>query len=124
MGPKARVATVALAAGVLGWTIEDLATGGPRYSKAFGGAHVPLLPVYAAGGAALALLAPRLRGRSLPVRALAYALATTAIEAAAGSADRAVGGPPSWDYRGRTVEPMHTLAWTGLALLAEPFVAG
>jgi hypothetical protein len=47
--------------GAGGWAIENvLFKEEPRYSALFKGEKVPFLPVYAFGGAAVMLLAPRL----------------------------------------------------------------
>jgi hypothetical protein len=117
-------AGVAAAAGVAGWVLENATSPAPRYSSVLGAeARVPFLPIYAAGGAAVALLAPRVRDRSWLVRGALYAAVLGGLEAGAGLGERAL-GRRSWDYDGATVDPAHAAAWGALALLAEPVVLG
>jgi hypothetical protein len=116
-----RLTGIALASGVAGWALEYALSGTPPYSQAFSGAHVPLLPVYAAGGLAVALLAPKISRFPWYGRATVYAGALTAVEAAAGLVDRADGNR-SWDYAGQLVDVPHALAWGALGLGAERLV--
>lgn len=117
MSRASSVLLTALASGVLGWAGESLLFG-PRYSGVFGGAKVPFLPVYAVGGATVALLAPHLANQPALVRAAAYGATLTALEAAAGYAERAE-GRMSWDYDGSPVDLKHALLWAGLGLVFE-----
>lgn len=115
--PQAVVAKTALF-GVAGWAGENLLFG-PRYSAAFGGRHVPFLPVYAAGGLTMLLAAPKLADKSLLVRALAYAAIGTTIEYAGCRLDRDVLAARSWDYKkrdGLAVSTDGCLSWTHTAL--------
>ena len=106
------IAIIALASGVAGYAIEN-AVVGPRHSRWF--PDLPFMPVYAVGGAAVALLAPELRDQSVLVKALSYGVALTAVEGAAGLADRATGGR-SWDYDGHVIDLPHALLWAGMGL--------
>jgi hypothetical protein len=77
----ARALLVGTGVGVAGWLLENLLI--KRYdSPAFRG--VPFLPIYASGGLAVALLAPRLEGLSTLERFTAYGVALSALEEAAG----------------------------------------
>jgi uncharacterized membrane protein len=115
--------------GAGGWAIENALSKEPRYSALFKGQRVPWLPVYAFGGAAVMMLAPRLREKELPcvARAAIYAVALSAIEYAGCWTDREVLGACSWDYsqehcakpsRG-CVDFKHAALWGMLGLLAE-----
>jgi hypothetical protein len=124
MTPLARAGLAALACGLAGWLLEDVLRrpGEPRrYSKAFEGRPVPFLPVYAAGGALIALFAPRLFRFSAPVRFGVYAVGLSGLELAAGALDRSAPGRASWSYglSGAVVDVPHAVAWGGLGLLAE-----
>ena len=121
-------AIAALVGGFAGWAGENAlakikapltlrAAPPTHYSKVLPG--VPLLPVYAAGGAALSLLTPAVSRAPWPLRGLAYAGALTAIEGAAGYAER-VQGRKTWDYDGKPVDMAHAALWGLLGLLAEP----
>jgi hypothetical protein len=118
---KMTLGTVALAAvgvGVAGWALEN-ALFGPRYSRVLGTKNnIPLLPVYAAGGAAVAIVAPHIQHLPWQGRALVYGSTLTAIEAAAGYAERAE-GRKSWDYDGSPVDVPHAVLWAGLGLGVE-----
>ena len=113
--------------GVVGWAGEN-ALGGPRYSQVWRGHRVPFSPVYAAGGAAVAALAPHVAGLPFPVRGAIYGAVATGIEYAACQIDRRVFKARSWDY-GRNdsvaektegcVDWKHSLLWAGLGFLAE-----
>lgn len=119
MSEHAKAQTVALAAllaGVAGWTLENIGGGSPRYSAHLPG--LPFLPVYAAGGAVVALLAPSLSGFHPLGKAMVYAGALTALEASAGYAERAM-GRQSWDYQGAPVDLPHALLWGGLGLALD-----
>lgn len=115
------------ACGVAGWLLENTVASAqgrpPRFSKAFGGATVPWLPVYAAGGVAVALAAPTLASASLPLRFVTYAAGLSALELAACVGDRRLEGGPSWHYPGGglggCVDLKHAAVWGGLALLLE-----
>jgi hypothetical protein len=105
-----RVALTALGTGVAGWMLEN-ALWGPRYSHHF--PNLPFMPVYAAGGAMIALLEPRVSHWSLPAQAITYGSTLTAVEGLAGLLERAQ-GRKSWDYGGSPVDLPHALAWTVL----------
>lgn len=127
--PLARLAVVFAASGVVGWLLENMLTpnagrASGRYSKAFGGARVPFLPVYAAGGALVALAAPAAAALPLPVRGLAYAIGLSGLELAACRLDRSLPGRPSWSYglSDACVDGPHALAWAGLGLAVEAAV--
>jgi uncharacterized membrane protein len=116
--------------GVAGWALENSLSDTPRYSQLFGGVKAPFLPVYAAGGAGVMMLAPTLKAQNLPwaVRGAIYAGAMTGVELAACYLDRGTFGAKSWDYKdggfGGCVDLKHALAWGALGLLAEQFVPG
>lgn len=115
--PQAVVAKTALF-GVAGWAGENVLFG-PRYSALFRGRHVPFLPVYAAGGLAMTLAAPRLAEKSVIVRALAYAAIGMSIEYVGCRLDRDVFAARSWDYAERDGLAASTdgcLSWTHSAL--------
>ena len=124
-----RFAATALAfgaSGFAGWAIENVLFG-PRYSNAFRGHRVPFLPVYAVGGASIALLSPVIVDLPWPARAGAYAAGLTALELAACQLDRGA-GPRTWDYGGATptgscVDVPHAFAWGALGLAAESLIA-
>lgn len=109
-----------LIAGALGWAVEAVANGKPRYSTWLGGEKLklPFLPVYGAG--ALVIDALDVRSQSLPVRAGAYAVALTGLELGACLLERSLGAA-QWSYGPSfdCIDGKHTLAWTGLALLTE-----
>lgn len=118
-----RTLGVALAAavvgGVAGWVLENLVAG-PRYSHLLGGQEggVPFLPIYAAGATAVVLGAPHLSELPVFARFGVYAAGLTGLEYAACKVERAE-GQQSWDYEGSCVDVPHSLAWGGLALVAE-----
>lgn len=114
MNTLSRVAFTALATGVGGWALEN-ALFGPRESHHFPG--VPFMPVYAAGGAVIALLEPRVSQMNLLTQALIYGGTLTAIEGAAGVLERA-DGRRSWDYDGSPIDLGHAAAWAVLGTLA------
>lgn len=109
------VLLAALGAGVAGWAIENAFFGRRRSYHA---PNLPFMPVYAVGGAAVALLVPHLKNASAPERAVVYGLTLTAIEGTAGALERAE-GRRSWDYDGSPIDAPHALAWTGLGLVLE-----
>lgn len=108
-----KVVATALFTGVAGWVLEN-ALFGPRYSYHF--PKLPFMPVYAVGGAAIALLEPRVSHWSLPAQALVYGGTLTAIEGIAGLLERAE-GRRSWDYEGSPIDAPHAIAWTLLGTL-------
>ncbi len=113
-----------IGAGFAGWVLENAADG-PRYSHVFGnGSRAPFLPVYAAGGAMLALLVPAVEDQPRLVRYAIYGAALTALEGAAGLAERKLGQPISWSYGSDAapIDASHAFAWTALAALAEPLL--
>ena len=114
------VALAALGAGFAGWLIENAAQGKPRYSRL--APSTPLLPVYAAGGALVALIAPSLSGRTLSEKMLVYGVMLTTLEGAAGMIER-MDGRESWDYHGSVVDPPHALAWALLGTLLGEIVS-
>lgn len=115
MNAAEKVALAAAGSGVGGWLLEN-AIFGRRYSANLPG--VPFLPVYAAGGAAVALLEPYVRSENILTRALVYGATLTVIEGVSGLADRAR-GRRTWDYGGEVIDIPHALAWTALALGLE-----
>jgi hypothetical protein len=113
----ARVAAVAGAVGAGGWLVENLLI--KRYDAVDG---IPLLPVYAAGGAVIALASPHLRGRTMVERFVFYAILLSALEAVAGELDSAM-GRQSWDYGGGArIDVPHALAWGACGLLIDAFL--
>ena len=114
----------ALVSGTVGWAAEN-ALYGHDQGRVRENAYLkglPFLPVYAAGGGALALMTPALRKQPWPVRGLAYAGALTAIEAGAGALDKQA-GRQSWDYGGGSrVDLTHAALWGALGLLVEPLL--
>lgn len=123
MNKIAKVVLVAVGAGLAGWALENawakLHGDPPRYSRVPGVGGLPFLPVYAAGGAAVALAQPFLTRRPLPVKALAYGTGLTALELAAATAERSA-GRASWAYEdGAPVSVGHSLTWAGMALLLD-----
>lgn len=118
--------------GVAGWGIENMLFG-PRYSALFKGAHVPFLPIYAAGGATVLAIAPTLKAQGLPwiARGAAYAGILTALEWTGCQLDRKSLGAHSWDYGDGDDAPAegcidvkHAIAWGVLGLLVEGFQGG
>lgn len=119
-------ATALLAGGACaGWVLENAYTssihGDPlRYSKMFGGARVPLLPVYGVGLLAAVSLAPVVRSLPWYAQLATFVGALSAVELGAGALDSALGGKPSWEYPdGSHVDPPHALTWGCLALAAR-----
>ena len=104
--------------GIAGWTIENVKRG-PTFSKAFNGAKVPFLPVYAVGGAAVLLLLPTVAPLPIWQRFIIYGAVATAVEATAGFVDRLDGDIPSWDYDGSIVDLRYSALWAVGALLVE-----
>jgi hypothetical protein len=119
-----------LLGGALGWAVEAVCFPEPRYSKAFGGDHVPFLPVYAAGGAAIAAVSPYLENRSFLERAVVYGAGITALELGACALDRSLPGEPRWNYSPEgthqnllgCVDFKHSAAFTVMSLLFEKAV--
>lgn len=108
-----------LGTGVAGWVLEN-ALFGQRYSVLL--PHVPFLPVYAVGGAAISLLEPRIQNMHPAARFLIYAGALTAVEGTAGWLDRA-NGHLSWTYEnGSSIDLKHAIAWGFLGLLTEAVI--
>lgn len=135
-------AVVAKAAlfGVAGWVAENLLHE-RYYSPVFRGYRVPFLPVYAAGGLGVLIIAPHLRSKPLLIRGLVYAGLATAIEYAGCQLDRTMfkhadagrrSGDQgrSWDYgdvdglatsTDGCLNWKHTALWGALGLVAEKF---
>jgi uncharacterized membrane protein len=122
------IAVKALAFGVAGWALENVLFG-ERYSAVWSGAKVPFLPVYAFGGAAIALAAPHLKASNVPMaaRAALYAGALSGIEYAGCQIDRRTFKACSWDYSNQLckvpaegcVDLEHAGLWGVLGLLVE-----
>lgn len=123
MTPLARIALIATGAGFAGWALENVAAAAqnepPRYSHHF--PRLPFLPIYAAGGALVAVLAPRLRDVSTAGRIVVYGVALTGLEAVSGHLERRA-GRKSWDYGGAVIDIPHTILWAALALAGEQAV--
>ena len=110
--------------GIAGFALEA-AYDGPKYSPVFSGAKIPILPVYAAGGALILLAAPHLAMIPLLARGLVYAGLLTGLELVGCKLNRAA-GHCSWDYAemdcatdGGCIDAPHALAWGVLGLLVE-----
>lgn len=118
-----RVVAGALLGGVAGWLIEGVSRGHVQFSPAFSGAPIPFIPTYAAGGALLAYLAPKIEDVPWPARAAVYAAGFSAVEYGACKIDRAFGNN-TWGYgpENSCVDLEHTLAWAALGLLGEQVV--
>lgn len=117
---KASVAVPAFVAfGFAGWLLENVYREKPAFSKAFGGAKVPFLPVYAIGGLSVLLLSEKIKDYEAWQRFIIYAAATTGVEFVAGQIDRMDGKKPSWDYDGAVVNLGYSLMWAGAALAIE-----
>jgi uncharacterized membrane protein len=121
--------------GVVGWGLENAlasAEDAPaRYSAAFGGKHIPFLPVYAAGGATVLALAPTLKAQNLPwfVRGAIYSGVLTGVEFLGCQLDRHRMGARSWDYGKDApaegcIDLKHAVMWGALGLIAEQFATG
>lgn len=123
LSPLARIAIIAAGAGFAGWALENVSAAAqnepPRYSYHF--PRLPFLPIYAAGGALVALLEPRLRNVSTAGRVVVYGATLTALEAVSGHLERRA-GRKSWDYNGAVVDIPHTLLWVALGLAGEQAV--
>jgi hypothetical protein len=117
-----KIAAVALASGAAGWAIENVGSEPPRYSQVLGGskARIPLLPVYAAGGALVAILEPSIREEPWLLRFLVYGATLAALEGVSGIADQELHGRAAWSYDGAPVDLTHAAAWAALAAAAEP----
>lgn len=81
-------------AGVAGWMIENSLSDERRYSKVFGGRRVPFLPVWGAGGAAVASLA------GTGTIHTGIALTPANLDAAAGAAGF---GGNAWQFGGASI---------------------
>lgn len=115
-----------LAYSFAGWLLESVPRASPssRYpprARLWGGAPLPLLPVYGVGGLVAQQLAPRLKGQSLAVRFVSYAAALTAVELVACGASEALWGERAWSYNG-CVDPAHSAWWGILGLAVESLV--
>ena len=115
----AKLALVAAGAGVAGWVIENTVAP-PRNARLVPG--LPFLPVYAAGGVAIALLAPHLQNQGPAARAVIYGSTLTGLEYATCKLDRATGGK-TWDYGGGCIDLPHAALWAVMGLLAESAIA-
>ena len=104
--------------GVAGWMIENTLFR-PRQSKLFGRIAVPFLPVYAFGGTAFRLLAPKLRHFPWYYRAAVYAAAASGIEWAGCRFDRNVlrAEPDAADAG--CLDLPHAVVWGILGLAIE-----
>lgn len=118
MNEFSKIMLAALGTGVAGWALENTLFG-KRYSALLPG--VPFLPVYAVGGAAIALAQPRLQGLSPVTQALIYGGMLTSLEAVAGTWERSE-GRMSWDYGGTPVDLPHAAAWGVLGYLASEVI--
>jgi len=109
--------------GYLGWVVEQMSSDTPRYSAVFGGAKVPILPVFGFGGLFIGYLAPKLAGAPFLLRGAAYSGALSGLEYVACRVDRNL-GRRSWAYGpdGACVDWKHAGAWGALGLAAEPFL--
>jgi uncharacterized membrane protein len=106
-----------LGSGVAGWVLENAlftSPGRPRYSALL--PNTPFLPVYAVGGAAIAMIQPRIQHMHPVARLLIYGIALTSIEGTAGYLERS-DGRMSWDYGGSPIDVPHAVAWAFLGLL-------
>lgn len=110
------VLLVAAGAGFAGWALENVFFG-PRFSSIMPDGF-PFLPVYAVGGAAIALVEPHIEDQPSAIRFSVYAGMLSGVELAAGALERSQ-GRMSWDYGGTPVDLPHALAWGALGLLAE-----
>lgn len=109
-----KVLLVAIGTGVSGWVLEN-ALFGKRQSYYF--PNLPFMPVYAVGGATIALLEPHVSHLSALERAIVYGGTLTTIEGVAGALERTQ-GRKSWDYNGSPVDLPHAIAWSFLGILA------
>lgn len=109
--------------GYLGWVIEQMSSDTPRYSAVFGGAKIPILPVFGVGGIFVGFLAPKLVGAPFLLRGAAYAGALSGLEFTACQIDRGL-GRRSWAYGpdGSCVDLKHAGAWGVLGLGIEAFL--
>ncbi len=110
-----------IAFGVGGWVFENVVRG-PTFSKAFNGAKVPFLPVYAFGGVTVLIIAPKVAHLPVYQRFLVYGAATVGVEAIAGIIDRMDGDKPSWDYDGSPVNLKYAVLWAGASMAIEQMV--
>ena len=109
-----------------GWTLEN-ALFGPRFSVVFGDAKVPVLPVYAIGGAAILLTKPHLRKIPWILRVPIYTALLSGIEFVGCQVDRKLFGACSWDYSNAgcanalegCIDLGHGLLWGALGVLVE-----
>ena len=114
--------------GAGGWAVENVLFGS-RYSALWGGAKIPVLPVYAIGGLTAEALGPWLLEREVPwyARAAIYAAVLSGVEYAGCFFDRDVLGACSWDYSKQDrAEPLkgcidwkHAAIWGALGLVIE-----
>ena len=108
-----KLVLVSVGTGVAGWVLEN-ALFGKRQSYYF--PNLPFMPVYAAGGAAIALLSPYTDKLTPLEQAIVYGGTLTTIEAVAGALERSQ-GRKSWDYNGSPVDLPHAVAWSLLGIL-------
>ena len=117
-----KVVGAALLAGVLGWVVEAVWTGAPRFSLVFGDRKIPFLPVYAVGGGLVAILAPALAPFPLLLRLGGYAGIMAVVEQVAWKLSHATAGKATWGYsNGEGTDVPHASAW---GLMSVAFAAG
>lgn len=116
--------------GFAGWVAENALCGGERYSAAFRGIKIPILPLYAANGVALSGIAPYIAKWPVLARGLTYSAIGTVVELVGCHIDRQILSrtQPSWDW-GRNdslartsdgcVSFMRSAVWGGMGLIAE-----
>ena len=112
--------------GVGGWALEN-AIYGPRFSTMFGGAKVPILPIYAAGGATLLLTRPFLGKLPWILRAPIYGALLSGVEFLGCQFDRRVLGSCSWDYSNAAcaktfegcIDVNHGIVWAALGVIVD-----
>ena len=124
MNTLGRVAVTSALAGFGGWVVEN-AFVNPSGSQVARYSHhlpnVPFLPVYAVGGASVALLAPHLQTVGPVGKFLIYAGVLTGVEAMAGLLERSE-GRRSWDYNGKAIDLKHAAMWGALGLITDAII--
>lgn len=117
MNTPVKLALAFALGGLGGWLLENLIAVDGKWSKIFGGAKVPFLPVYGLGTMGITVAAPLLAGAPWYVKGPIYSAGMTGLEAVACQIDRQLPGGPSWAYSdGACIDVPHTIAWGVLGL--------
>lgn len=127
MSQAVEIAIKSIATGVAGWGFENVFVG-PKYPAGLG--RIPILPAYVAGGAAIALMVPRMVDKPWAQRALTYAIVLSSIEFVGCQINRKLMKSCSWDYSKQACEKplegciglQYAALWGLLGLVMEKLI--